>query len=148
MGQESAEDNGDDEMSIADEVVESVMDLIDAMDTYAPITRGALGSGIGLVCEAATSSVDSVFLDKNQYIFLDLTFNGKHPNLQILTTTLNDIQDNLTRLHDFPSGNGWEIVDISHGSPPLPTLIGREDNIGWIMASAIIVKYYRKDEEA
>ena len=135
-------------MNVADNVVEAVMDLIDGMDTYTPITRGSLGSGIGLVCEVATSTINGVFLDKNQYIFLDLTFNGKHPNLQILSNTLNEIQDNLTRMKEYPSGNGWQIVDISHGSPPLPTLIGRESNEGWIMAAAVIVKYYRKDEEA
>ena len=134
-------------MSVADSVVEAVMDLVDGMDTFAPITRGALGSGIGLVCEVATSTVDGVFLDKNQYIFLDLTFNGKHPNLYTLTTTMNRIQDGLTRMKEYPSGNGWQIVDISHGSPPLPTVIGREQNEGWIMAAAVIIKYYRQDEE-
>ena len=135
-------------MSVADNVVKTVMDLVDGMDTFAPITRGSLGSGIGLVCEVATSTVDGVFLDKNQYIFLDLTFNGKHPNLYTLTTTMNQIQDGLTRMKEYPDGNGWQIVDISHGSPPLPTVIGREQNEGWIMAAGVIVKYYRKDNDA
>ena len=148
MEQKSAENNGDVKMSIADEVVDAVMDLVDDMEPYATITRGALGSGIGLVCEVATSSVDGVFLDKNQYIFLDLTFNGKHTNFQTLSDTLNDIQDNLTRMKEYPDGNGWQIADISYGSPTIPTLIGREDNEGWIMAAGVIVKYYRKDNDA
>lgn len=131
--------------SILNCVVESVMDLINNMNNFAPIRRGALGTDPGLVCEVAPSTVDSVFLDKNSYIFLDLTMNGKHKNLELLSDTMNNISDALTRMKEYPSGNGWEIVDITAGSPPEPTVIGREDNGEWLMASSVIVKYYRKD---
>lgn len=131
--------------SIVNRVVESVMELINDMDNFAPIRRGALGTDPGLVCEIAPSTVDAVFLDKNSYIFLDLTMNGKHKNLELLSDTMHNISDTLTRLKKYPSGDGWEIVDITAGNPPEATVIGREDNGEWLMASSVIIKYYRKD---
>ena len=132
--------------SIVNQVVEFVMDLIDSQDYFAKIRRGALGTEPGICCEIAPSTVESVFMDKNSYIFLDLTLNGKHSNLMTLSDTLNNITDYLTRLKTYGSGNGWEIVDITAGSPPEATVIEREQNGFWIMASGVIIKFYRKDE--
>ena len=36
---------------IINEAIEAVMDLIDALDLFAPIYRGALGTDNGLCCE-------------------------------------------------------------------------------------------------
>lgn len=132
--------------SIVNKAVESVMDLIDSLNNFAVIRRGALGTEPGLVCEVAPSTVDAVFMDKNQYILLDLTLNGKHSNLQTLSDTLNNITDYLTRLKVYGSGNGWEIVDITKGSPSEASVIEREQNGLWVMASGLIIKLYRKDE--
>ena len=131
--------------SILNAAVEAVMDMIDAMDNFANITRGALGVGSGLSCEIAPSMVDSVFMDKNTYIPVTLALNGKHDNLQTLSDTLNNIMDTLTRKTSYTDGNGWEIVDITNGN--LPRVIGREDNNQWIMACDLVIKLYRKDEE-
>ena len=125
--------------------VEAVMDMIDALEPFATITRGALGIGNGLSCEIAPSMVDSVFMDKNTYIPVTLALNGKHTDLQILSDTLNNIMDTLTRYTSYTSGNGWEIVDITNGN--LPRVIGREDNNQWLMACDLVVKIYRKDDE-
>jgi DNA polymerase-3 subunit gamma/tau len=38
----------------------------------------------------------------------------------------------------YPSGNGWEIVDITTMTEP--QVIAREDSNQWIMASALLVK--------
>lgn len=131
--------------SILNNAVEAVMDMIDAMDNFAPITRGALGIGNSLSCEIAPSIPESVFMDKNQYIPLTLALNGKNDDLQILSDTLNNIVDTLSRSKSYTGGNGWEIVDIESGN--LPRVIGREDNNKWLMACDLIVKIYRKDEE-
>ena len=125
--------------------VESVMDLIDAMGNFANITRGALGTGNGLSCEIAPSMVEAVFYDKNAYIPLTLALNGKHSNLQTLSDTMNNIIDTMTRRTTYPTGNGWEIVDITSGN--LPRVIGREDNNQWLMAGDLVLKIYRKDDD-
>lgn len=132
-------------MSIYNEAVESVMDLIDGLGLYALITRGALGIGNSLTCEIAPSVPSEVYYDKNAYIPLTLALNGKHDNLQTLSDTLNRILDTLSRLKTYPSGSGWEIVDITAGN--LPRIIGREDNGQWLMNGDLIVKLYRKDDE-
>lgn len=131
--------------SKVDLAIESVMDLIDGMDNFGEITRGALGSDDGLSCEIAPSNPESVFFDKGAYIPLTLALNGKHRDLQTLTNTLNNIMDTLTRMKTYPSGDGWEIVDITNGT--LPRVIGREDNNSFLMACDLVIKLYRKDEE-
>lgn len=125
--------------------VESVITLINAMDNFATMTRGALGIGNGLTCEVAPSVPSEVYLNKDVFIPLTLAINGKHSNLQTLSDTLNNIMDTLTRRTEYPSGNGWEIVDIVNGN--LPRVISREDNNLWFMACDIVVKIFRKDDE-
>ena len=132
-------------MSILNSAIEAVMDMINAMDNFATIQRGALGIDAGLTCEIAPSMVDSVFMDKNIYMPVTLALNGKHDNLETLSDTLNNIMDTLTRKTSYTSGNGWEIVDITNGN--LPRVIGREDNNQWLMSCDLVIKIYRKDEE-
>ena len=125
-------------MTIMNAAVNAVMDLIDAMNLFAPITRGALGTGRDLVCEIGPSNPDAVYLDKNQYIVIDLTLNGKNDNLQTLSEDLNKIHEGLTMMKTYPAGDDWEIVDITTLTEP--QIIGREDNNAWLMASSIGVK--------
>ena len=125
-------------MTIINSAVENVMDLIDGLSLYSPITRGALGTGRSLTCEVAPSSPDEVYLDKNQYIILDLTLNGKHGNLQVLSDAMNTIHETLTSLRSYPSGGDYKIVDITTLTEP--QVIGREENNEWIMASSLGVK--------
>lgn len=128
-----------------DLAVEAVVTLINAMGNFATMTRGALGTSNGLTCEIAPSTYSEVYLDKNAFIPLTLALNGKHSDLQVLTNTLNNIIDTLTRRTAYPSGNGWEIVDITSGN--LPRVIGREENNAWLMAGDLVVKIYRKDDQ-
>ena len=121
------------------------MDLINVLGLYATITRGALGTGDGLCCEIGPTSVESVFLDKNKYIPVDLTINGRHSNLQTLSDAMNQIHESLTMMVSYPYGNGWEIVDITTLTEP--QMIGREDSNEWLMASALLVKVATLDKE-
>ena len=125
-------------MSIINAAIEAVMDLIDALGLYANISRGALGINEGLCCEIGPTSPDSVFLDKNQYIPVDLTINGKHGNLQTLSEAMNMIHESLTMITEYPYGDNWGIVDIITMTEP--QVIGRENGNNWVMASALLVK--------
>ena len=125
--------------------IEGVVALINAMSNFATMTRGALGTGNGLCCEISPSYSREVYYDKNVYFQITLALNGKHTNLQTLSETLNNIMDTLTRRTTYPSGNGWEIVDIANGN--LPRVIGREPDNAWLMACDIVIKLYRKDDQ-
>ena len=127
-----------DSTSILNRAIENVMDMIDALGLFAGIHRGALTTSNDLSCEIGPTSPETVWLDKNKYIPIDLTINGKNTNLQTLTDALNKIDHDLTMARTYPSGNGWEIVDISTLTEP--QVIGREDNGQWLMASALLVK--------
>lgn len=127
-------------MSVMNEVVEAVINLMNGLHLFATVTRGALPTGPGIVCEPGPSSTNETYLDKGQYIPLDVTINAKHSNLQTLSDDMARIFEELTRLRTYPSAHGWEIVDIT--TYTWPSVIGREDNNQWLMAGALSVRYY------
>lgn len=124
--------------TVIDQAVEAVAGLINGLSLFSSIYRGALGTGNGLCCEVGPTRPESVFLDKNKYIPVDLTINGKHDNLLTLTEAMNKIHESLTMLKTYPSGATWEIVDITTSTEP--QVIGREDSNQYIMASSLFVK--------
>ena len=130
--------------SIINQAVESVMDLIDALDLFAIITRGALGSNSGLCCEIAPTSPQEVYLDKNKYVPIDLTINGKHVNLETLSDAMNTIHENLTFMKEYPSGTDFHIVDIATITEP--QVIGRTGENLWLMASNLSVRIITEKE--
>lgn len=130
--------------TVIDGVMLAVIDLMNDTQPFAPVTRGALGAGNSIVCEIGPTGADAVFMDKNSLIPLDVTLNGKHSDLETLSLSLNTIFSALTRAKQYPSGNGWEIYDITVGT--LPQIIGREENEGWIMAGSLDVKFYWKGD--
>ena len=132
------------EKSIINQAIENVMDLIDGLGLFATISRGALPTETGLCCEIAPSSPQEVYFDKNQYIPIDLTINGKHENLETLSNAMNKIHEDLTMLKQFPAGTDWHIVDIATITEP--QVIGRSDNKGWIMASNLSVRIITEKE--
>ena len=127
-------------MSVINEVVEAVIGLMNATNPFAAVTRGALPTGNGITCEVGPSAPSEVYMDKNTFVPLDITLNGKHENLKTLSDSLNNIHSALTRATAYPAGTGWQIVDITNTT--LPQRIGREDNNEWLMASALSVRFY------
>lgn len=147
MGSASTESDGHEFMtSVINEVVEAVIGLSNATSPFDTVTRGALPTDMGLVCEIGPTSPQTVYLSKNAIIPLDLTFNGKHKNLKTLTDAMNDIHSALTRAKTYPADeNGrWQIVDIANQT--IPEIIGREENNEWLAASAVIVTFYWKGD--
>jgi hypothetical protein len=92
------------------------------------------------VCEIGPSSPEAVHMDKNTVIPLDVTLNGKHHDLKILSDAMNKIHSVLTRATEYPAETAWQILDIENRN--LPAKIGRESNNDWLMASALSVKFY------
>ncbi len=132
-------------MSVINDVVEAVIGLMNATEPFAAVTRGALPTGVGITCEVGPSAVQSVFLDKNSYVPLDLALNGKHYDLRLLSDTMNGIHSALTRATAYPAAEHWQIVDIANTT--LPQVIGRENNNEWLMASALSVRFYWRGDE-
>ncbi len=127
-------------MSAINGVMEAVIRMMNDLHPFAAVTRGALPTGHGLTCEVGPTTPLTVHMDKNSVIPLDVTLNGKHPDLRVLSDTMNDIHSALTRARSYPSGEGWQIVDIRNDT--LPQIIGREGNNDWLMASSLSVTFY------
>ena len=126
--------------SVINQVVEAVIGLMNATSPFASVTRGALPTGVGITCEVGPSTPSEVYLSKDCYVPLDVTINGKHPNLKTLGDALNKIHSALTRATSYPESDRWQIVDIS--TYTLPQIVDRESNNEWLMASALSVKFY------
>lgn len=124
--------------TIINQAVEAVAGLINALGLFTNIYRGALGTGNGLCCEVGPTSPEAVYLDKNKYVPVDLTINGKHTDLHVLSEAMNKIHESLTMLRSYPSGTGWQIVDITTATEP--QVIERESEGAWLMASSLYVK--------
>lgn len=127
-------------MNAVNEAVEAVIALINGAQTTAKATRGALPTGKGITCEVGPSSPSEVYLDKGVYVPLSLVVNGKHRDLKALSEAMNRIHGELTTAREYPSGGGWQIVDIV--TNVLPQVVGREDDNTWLMASRLSVRIY------
>lgn len=127
-------------MSIINEVMEAVIGLMNDLHPFATVTRGALPTGNGITCEIGPTVQTELYFDKNTFVPLDITINGKHKNMKTLSDALNNIHSSLTRRRVYPSGEGWQIADIKTAT--LPRIIGRENNNEWLMASGLSVEFY------
>ena len=130
--------------SVINQVLEAVIGMANATRPFSSITRGALPTGQGLTCEIGPTAPQATHMDKNTVIPLDITINGKHPNLLTLSDAMNTIHSALTRAKVYPSAEKWEIVDIVNLT--LPQIIGREQNNDWLMASSISAKFYQRGD--
>lgn len=130
--------------SIINDAIEAVMDMIDALGLFSTIRRGALGTGNSLTCEIAPTMPSEVYMDKNKYIPIDLTINGKHDELETLSNAMNAIHENLTFAKEYTSGTGFQIVDIATITEP--QVIGRDEESLWIMASNLSVRILTEKE--
>lgn len=127
-------------MSVINDVVEAVIGLMNNTHPFATVTRGALPTGVGLTAEVGASTPQALYWDKNTLVPLDITLNGKHADLELLSDTMNNIHSALTRATSYPTGEGWQIVDITNYS--LPQIIDREQNNEWLMASSLSVNFF------
>ena len=126
--------------SVINQVLEAVIGLMNDTLPFAQVTRGALPTGNGITCEIAPSTPSVMHMDKNTVVPLDVTLNGKHPNLLTLSDAMNNIHSVLTRAKEYPSADKWQIIDIKNRN--LPQRIGREANNDWLMASSLSVEFY------
>ena len=130
--------------SVINEVLEAVIGMMNDTNPFATVTRGALPTNQGLVCEIGPSIPDELYFDKNTVIPLDVTLNGKHKNLKTLTDAMNGIHSALTRTRVYPSTERWQIIDIQNQN--LPEKIDREQNNDWLSASALTVRFFWKGD--
>ena len=125
-------------------VIAAVIGLMNDTHPFATVTRGALPTGPGITCEPDPSWPAELHMDKNSTVSLGLVINGKHANLKTLSDAMNKIHSVLTRATSYPSGDDWQIVDITNMT--LPQRIGREENNEWLMASSLSVEFYQKGD--
>lgn len=117
------------------EIFESVVDWVNSLGHAAVV--GAMPPHNGIAMQISTGATDTTFLDKTLVVGLSIIINGKNESQSTALDELNEIHQSLVMTKDYPSGDGWQIVDIRTDS--FPNYIGREDS-QFLYGSAIRVR--------
>ena len=118
------------------EILQAVIDMAESA-AGVPIVTGSMPPDNGIAM-TGSSSPSTIFLDVGTNERMTVTVNGKHTDQETAINRLEAIHTALTRRHDFPSGEGWQIYSIE--TMASPSLLGREQNSMWLYASSLLVK--------
>lgn len=133
-------------MSVINDVLEDVMDMIDAVyasktPPFPPIVIGAMPADNSLACQISSGSDETTFTDKAMAYQFSMVLNGKHHDQQVVSDTLNDIHQTLTQATTYPAVAGkYQITNIETESTP--SYIGREENKQYLYGSALRVRFF------
>ena len=125
-------------MSIQKQVFDALATLVDGVGSYAAVDIGTLPRDSGICLGISTGGTQSVTLAHGGQHTLDIVLNAKHPNQAMALDALCCIHEQLTRLHDLPSGEGWQLTAIRTNGAP--STIGRDGN-QWLCVSGLTIEY-------
>ncbi len=120
----------------------ALIDLAETTQPFATILRGPLVDGPSIAMEAAESDLTH-HMDRNEAVRTAVVVNAKHPDMTTAYEAVMAIQRKLTRLTEYPAGDGWQIVSV--WADDIPRLIGREDDNTWLYATALTASIYYKE---
>lgn len=122
--------------------LDALIDIAQQTNPFATILRGPLTAAPSIAMEAAESGITR-HMDRNEAVRTAVVINAKHPDMTTAYEAVMAIQRKLTHLPEFPSGEGWQIVDV--WADNIPRLVGREDDNTWLYASALTASIYYKE---
>ena len=125
-------------MSIQKQVFDALIALADGVGSYAAISIGTLPKDSGISAGISTGGAQSVTLAHGGQYTLDIVLNAKHTNQAAALDALCCIHEQLTRLHDLPSGQGWQMTAIRTNGAP--STAGRDGN-QWLCVSGLTIEY-------
>lgn len=111
---------------------------------YTAIDHGALPAENGLAMYLGPGFSLQRHFDKGGMYEVVIAMNGKHKDLGVLLPALSNIHQGLSLLKSYPSGTGWEIIDIETATPP--NYLDREASgtRQWLYGSLLRVSFYAK----
>lgn len=131
-------------MSVQQQVLEAVADIIDGLHAAPPVVIGSLPSEDSVCIAPSTGSTQETTLDHGGTYTMTCVLNGKHSSQRTVSEALFAIHEGLNNLMDYPKGYGWAISSIRTLSAP--GLIEREgdaDNTQWLYGSSIEIEYVK-----
>ena len=129
-------------MSVINDVLNSVINMAETVELYAPIVIGSLPADNGISIAVGSGTAAATFLTKGMAYELTCALNGKHENQQTASDALNDIHQALTQTKTYPSTNTYQITNIE--TVATPSYIGREAGSQWLYGSSIRIKFFYK----
>lgn len=127
-------------MNVFNNVLLSVIQMMQEVELYAPVVIGALPADNGISCTVSTGAPSSVFLEKGMAYQMDVVLNGKHSDQQTVSDTLNNIHLALTKTKRYPNTSDFQITNIE--SVSLPSYLDREENKQFLYGSSLLIKFY------
>lgn len=107
---------------------------------YSRIKVGSLPQRGGIAMYVGSGAPQSVFMDKGTLNTIYATANAKSKGQKQATAALEQIHSYLTRIKEYPSGEDWQIIDVSTSSAP--SLIGQECDGDYLYGSILQIKFY------
>lgn len=129
-------------MTDVNTVLLAVIALAQATNPYATIMIGPLPADNSICMGISAGYDENSFMSRNAVVTLDVVCNGKHTDQQTVSEALNVIHAALTRATSYPTGTGWQILNITTSA--LPSCIEKQDNGQFLYGSALTIKYYDK----
>ena len=133
-------------MSVINDVLLAVMDMATETAPYANLVIGAMPADNTISFYITSGYPEATFLTKGFSYDLNLVINGKNANQQLVSDTLNDINQALTQTKNYPETETYQINNID--TTASPSYIGREENKQYLYGSSVKVRFfYKKGQE-
>lgn len=128
--------------AVQNQVLEAVVALAQATGPYASIEIGALPPDGGICMGVSGGGAVNEFMARNAVIELDVLLNGKHGEALAVSDALCLIHEALTHREEYPSGDMWQMLNISTISAP--SQIEREESGQLLWGSSLRVRYFQR----
>jgi len=123
-----------------EDILKDILALLGSLNLYSTVNVGSLPSDNGISMYIGPGSPDEIYLDKASRNSFSLVINAKHSNQLTCLGALDNIHSYLTKLKDYPVGDGYQILNIL--TTTSPNYISKEDSGQWIFGSILEVQFY------
>lgn len=127
-------------MSVLCDAFEAVRAIAESTRPYARVDIGALPGDEGLCMAIAAGGDAERALDRGGEYTMDIVLNAKSADQRKALEALCAIHHALTRTAALPSGDGWQMIDLSTNGAP--SYLSREENGQWLYGSGLTARLY------
>lgn len=106
------------------------------------ITIGALPADCGLSVMIDGGGPVNTFMNKGEQYELDIVFNGKHKDQNLLLDTMNEAHKAISKSRAYRNTNDYQITNIATYSAP--RYLDRDERGMFLYGSSLRVKFFYK----
>lgn len=101
------------------EAFDALQDLVLlSQNEYKKITVGSLPAEDSIVIAPAAGISTNEDLAHHGDLDMDFVLNAKHKDQRAVISALMSVHHTITRMHDLPKGEGWQLLSVSTSATP------------------------------